>query len=137
MIKNKNYLLIIFLFFISFLIFLFTLYFYSTVILEKKEIITTLSIGNIIAFDLNQTILSFGTIISNASSHKNLIIENNYDFPIKVKFKVEGDIEEFLVFDEIINLEIGEKKIVSINTIPINKDSGSYSGKIIIVVSKI
>ena len=135
--KNKFHILVLVIFIMSFLIFLFTLYLNYVLVLEKKEITTTLNVGNSIAFDLNDTDLTFGTIVSDSSSQRNLIIENNYDFPIKLEFDVKGDIKRFLILDKIVYLDIGEKKSVGINALTlVEEDVGNYSGKIIITVRK-
>jgi len=129
--------LVIFIFALSVILFLTALYINSFIVLEKKEIIATLSIGDTAGFDVNATALTFGTITSGSSAYRNLTIENNYNFPIKVKFDVKGNITEFLIFDKIIYLDAGEKKFIRINTIvPVNESYGDYSGKIIVVMKR-
>jgi len=133
-IKDK---LIIFIFIISLIIFLLILRINSLIVLEKEEIITTLIIGNRTGFDLNTTALTFGMIALGSSSQRDLIIKNDYDFPIKVEFNVKGDIEKFLIFDKVVYLEVGEEKTISIiSVIPVDEEYGNYHGRIIIVTKK-
>lgn len=135
--KNKIYILSILLFIISLAIFLFTLYINSTIILEKKEIIAILKIGERAGFNVNETALTFGTIIPGSSAHRNLTLENNYTFPIKFEFRVKGNIKEFLIFDRVVYLGAGEEKSIRIRTItPNDKDYGDYFGKILIRIKK-
>lgn len=134
--KTKNKLIIL-MFVISLIIFLLILYLNSLMILEKKEIITTLMIGNKTGFDLNTTALTFGRITFGSSAQRNLIIKNQYDFPIKVEFSVKGDIKKFLVFEKIVPIEVGEEKTISITAInPIDTEYGNYSGKMIVIIKK-
>ena len=129
--------LVIFIFALSVILFLTALYINSLIVLEKKEIIATLSVGDTAGFDANATALTFGTITSGSSAYRNLTIENNYNFPIRAEFDVKGDIKEFLIFDKIIYLDAGEKKFIRINTIiPVNESYGDYSGKIVAVMKR-
>jgi len=133
--ENKIYILVI-LAFISLGMFLFVLYINSTLVLEKQEIPATLSIGDRIGFDVNATALTFGMITPGSGSQRNLIIENNYGFPIKAEFSAKGDIKRFLVFDEVFCFEIGEKKTIGINVITSDEKYRNYSGKMIVVIKR-
>ena len=133
---NKNKLIIL-MFVISVVMFFFVLYINSTFVLKKEEIIATLIIGDRAGFDINGTALTFGMIAPGTNSKRDLIIENDYNFPIKFEFNVKGDIEKFLVFDEVVYLKPGENKTVSIYTItPDNEEYGNYSGKMIVVTKR-
>ena len=135
--KNKLLYIAIFIFVLSIALLLFTLYIKSAVVLEKKEVIATLRVGNIAGFDANASALTFGTITPHSGSYRNLTIENNYEFPIKVEFYAKGNITEFLLFDKFIYLDVEEKKSVKIETIVLNDEKqGSYSGKMIIVMKR-
>lgn len=126
--------LIIGLFIASLIIFLSVLYLNFIIVLEKKEIITTVIVGDKSGFDLNKTALTFGMITPGSSSQRNLVIENNYNFPVKVELRVGGDIKRFLVFKKIIYLDVGEKKTIGINAIAsIDEKSGDYYGKMIFI----
>ena len=113
---NKTPALAILLFVISLTILLLASHINSSIILEKRALITTLSIGEIAGFDVNKTALTFGTITHNSNSQRNLIVKNNYPFPIKLELNTEGDIEKLLIFDKVIYLDVGEEKIININT---------------------
>jgi len=135
--KNKTLYIAVFIFILSVSLFLVALYIKSAIILEKKEIIATLSVGETAGFDANATALTFGTITSGSRSYRNLTIENNYVFPIKVEFRAEGNITNFLIFDKVIYLGVGEKKSIKVNTIiPIGNEFGDYSGKVIVIMKK-
>ena len=117
--------------------FFFVIYLKHILVLEKIEIVANLRVGSIPGFDVNTSALTFGTIALGTSSKRTLTIENNYDFSIKVEFSVEGDIEEFLVFDEVIFLDIGESKNVDVRTIILTEDrQGNYSGRFITTIKR-
>ena len=138
--KNKIFYVAVFMLILSLGLFLFTLYVKSAIVLEKREITTTLQVGNTAGFDANETALTFGTITSGSVSSRNLTIENKYEFPIKVEFSTKGNITEFLIFDEVIYLDAAEKKSVMIRTISaidnIDKKFGNYFGKMIVIMKK-
>jgi hypothetical protein len=122
---------------LSLVLFLIALYLNSFIILGKEEIVATLSVGEVAGFDANKTALTFGTINSKVNSYRNLTFENNYNFPIKIEFDIKGDIEEFLVFDRLIYLDVGEKKSIKMNAIaPAEKEKGYYSGKVFVVTKR-
>jgi len=135
--ENKVPLFVFFMFFLSLLVFSFAIYLGKSIVLEEKEIFTSLRLGGTPGFDINNTALNFGTIAIYTSSQRNLTIENNYGFPIKVEFSVKGNITEFLLFDEVAYLDVGESRDVLVETITLSDNRiGSYSGKFIIVIKK-
>jgi len=114
-------------------------------ILKEKGIIplktmtayTTLTVGNHTGFDLNKTVLSFGTITNGTSSSRNITINNNYDFPVRFEFDVQGNISKFLVYSKNIYLNPKEEKsIMFLTHFVSNETFGEYSGRIIMKVKK-
>ena len=131
--RNKIYTFAILLFIIALVVFLFSLYINSRIILEKKEIPATLSVSEIASFDVSRSALTFGTIIPGSSASRNLTLKNNYTFPVKFEFRAKGNIKNFLIYERAVYLEPGEKKSIRINTIiPNDEEYGNYSGKIVI-----
>jgi len=138
--KISNFLLaiIIVAFILSLIFFIYILYFQSKLILDKQEIIAKLKIGEPIAFDVNSTALVFGRLPIGSSSNRDIKFSNNYEFPIKAEFSVKGDIKDFLVFDKVVYLDVGEKKNVTISTVSIPEatEYGNYSGIMTIVFKR-
>ncbi len=132
--KNKYLLFSIIVFFLSLLFFVFAILLNQSLMLEKKEISAILKVGNIAAFNLDNSTLSFGTITPGTTSSRNFEIENNYPFIIVAHLDSVGNISRFLTFEKKIKILPKEKKIVNIGTIlPVEKDHGGYSGKMIII----
>lgn len=133
--SDKIYFLVVVLFVLSILCFLLTLYLISA--LEKKEIDLVLRVGEVMGFDVSNASLIFGIVIPGHSSQREIILENDYNFPIYFEFKVKGDIKEFLVFDRIVPLDIGEKKILGVSAVvPLGEEFNNYSGKMIVLIKK-
>ena len=124
-------------FFLSVLIIFFSLFLSQSLILYKKEIPTTLRIGETPAFNLDNSTLSFGTIAPNTTASRTIKLENNYSFPIIASFSSKGNISKFLIFEEKVKLLSREEKVVTISTIlPGEEDYGNYSGKILVVMKR-
>jgi len=135
--KNKLYFFVFFIFVLSLCLFFFVAYLKYISFLVKVEVVNTLRVGDVPSFNVDTSALTFGTIAFNTSSQRTLTVENNYDFPIKVEFSVEGNIWEFLVFDKIIFLDVEESKEINISTIILTDEKqGNYSGKFITTIKK-
>lgn len=135
--ENKIYFFIFLMFVLSLFLFSLAIYFKYISVLERTEIAANLKVGGTPGFDVDTDVLAFGTIAPGISSKRILTIKNNYNFPIKVEFSVEGNIEEFLVFDKMIFLDVGESKEVNVRTIILAEDrQGNYSGRFITTIKR-
>jgi len=135
--KNKYVFFSIVIFFLSFLSFVFAVWLNQSVILEKKEISAILKVGDIAAFNLDNSTFSFGTITPGLTSSRSFQIENNYPFAIVAHISSEGNISRFLIFENKVKLIPQETRAITIATIsPLEKDYGDYSGKIIIILKR-
>jgi len=123
---------------ISFVGFLISLYVQNSIVLNKYEIYTSLTIGETPAINLNSTgALTFGTLLRPSISQRTIFLENNYDFPIVYGFEVNGNISRFLVFEEKINLKSSENKTIVFSAIvPQNEEYAYYQGFLKVVVKK-
>ena len=135
---KNNYIkiLVLVLFLISFSLFLLA-YMNSFNVLDKKIVSTSMTIGDYTGFDLNDTMLTFGTVMLGGSSERGVNLENDYDFPVKIIISVEGEIERFLVFERVVELDIGEKKSVGFVCLaPSGESAKTYSGEITFLIKK-
>jgi len=137
-IENKKYLFFsVAIFFLSILLLFLSFLLVSSLILYEQEISADLQVGAIPGFNLDNSILSFGTIAPNISNSRTLQIVNDYPFPILASFSSKGNISKFLIFEKQIKLFSHEEKIVIISTIlPREEDYGNYSGKINVILKK-
>lgn len=94
--KRKNEILII-------LVFLSTLVIFISIInlpLNKEVISAKFVLGENMGFDLSSGKLNFGKIVPDNSASREIIIENNYDEPIKVSIKSSGEISDYMIVSE-------------------------------------
>jgi hypothetical protein len=135
--RKSKFFIIVPLLFLALIILILAFYTKSSQVLEKRELGASLSVGNRTGFNVTEQ-LSFGMLApGNAASRDDIILTNDYDFPIKVEFSVEGNIEPFLIYEKVIYLNPGESKEVGVSTITISDEpQGFYSGKMIVVFKK-
>ena len=98
--------------------------------IEEIEMSMVYDGSTITGFDVNKTALTFGKIPLGSTSKRSFVVSNDYNFPIKVKIKKEGNIAKFIHFseDDFI-LDIEEEKEISILAIPEeNMEHKEYHG---------
>jgi hypothetical protein len=138
MVKKQNKeLILIFLLCILILVLIFDL-FNSFLIIDEKELYTKVVVSDHAGFDLDNTILAFGMTQPGKSISRSIYLENNFDFPVNVNLRVEGEISDFLIIPENDFIIISkEKKKLNFVVIP-KKDTpfGEYDGIIKIIFKK-
>ena len=133
--KRNNLILAIAVFAISIMVFLPVIFLTRTI--EGKDVYVKLEVSSISGFDLNSSSLTFGAIMPGNSVSRNLIVENSYDFPVKISISASGEIEPFLRFEKITLIKIGEKKKIGITaSIPDNAEYGKYEGMIKVKIKR-
>lgn len=125
LIKKKLFILIFFLFLVSFILIVFN----TSSVLMEEEFPIFLKVGEIAGFEAGNT-LSFGTVSPGLNASRSLMIKSNYSFPVVAFFNSEGNISSFLIFDKKIKIKPYEEKVVLISAIvPVSANYGNYSGK--------
>lgn len=105
-------------------------------IIEKKKIYASLTVYDHYGFDVNPYNLTFGMLMPGSTARKELIIENRYNFPIKVKIIPKQDMKKFIEIKEhVISVNKTEKITVSAY-VPADTPYGNYSGEVIVVIRK-
>lgn len=130
---NKVFLLSVAVFFAALITFLVSLYIYSydsSNTLETKEYYASVNITiDKGGYDLNASALTFGRVAKGGSSTRNLIVKNDYDFPIVAEISARGNIEPLLTFEKEILVKKGETRKVAFSAIARNETvPGFYSG---------
>jgi len=111
-------------------------YYFS--IIEKREIYAKVILSDHYGFDINGTALIFGMIVPGGTASKELIIKNDYEREVNVKFLVKGDIGEFMRISEnnfILNKN-ESKKIGFVVLFPSSAEHGVYEGNVIVIIRK-
>jgi hypothetical protein len=130
--KNK---LAWFLFCLVILIFIFSIFF-SSHLIEEKQIPVYLEIGNSSSFDISTDLLNFGSLVVNSSESKNILLSNSYSFSVLYSFEVVGNVSEFLVYEKSIVLIPKTNSTFVLNTIVIPEKYGNYSGILNVKISR-
>ncbi|MBD3313202.1 hypothetical protein GF345_02050 [Candidatus Woesearchaeota archaeon] len=97
------------------------------------------TVGDRLGFDVSGDSLSFGILIPGASTgHRDIIITNNEDYPVKAQFYAYGDMAEWVYLPEnmvIIGPESNITFPVGLN-VPSGTQYGNYTGRMRVVVEK-
>lgn len=106
----------------------------SLSILEKRQIYASIIVSDHYGFDLNGTALTFGMTMPGGSSHRDLIIKNEYNKDVYVESYVKGEIRDFIsISDNNFVLKPNETKELSfVVLIPKGTEYGNYTGFVII-----
>ena len=105
----------------------------SLSILEKRQIYARIIVSDHYGFDLNGTALTFGMTRPGGSSHRDLIIKNEYNKDVYVESYVKGEIRDFIsISDNDFVLRSDEtKKLSFVVLIPEATEYGNYTGFVI------
>ncbi len=98
--------------------------------LERRNFYTNVNItADTGGFDLNTTALTFGKIKIGGSATRNIIFENNYDFPVIVKINSEGSINQLLSYEKEVFVDEEETKKIGFSVTSKASDLlGYYDG---------
>ncbi len=108
-------------------------------ILEKKEIYTSVIVSNYTGFDLNSTALTFGAVQPGQPASRAMHIQNNFNERAKIILNVEGDIKDLLqVSENNFILESWETRKIGFTVSPPEDFSPrKYDGVIIILMKRV
>ncbi|MBU2589537.1 MAG: hypothetical protein KKA65_01105 [Nanoarchaeota archaeon] len=110
-------------------------YYYT---LEIRTIDIDFKVGDRIGINLDTDKLWFGTVKPGASATRSIIISNDFDFPISIKFLVKGELEDNIAFSEnnvIINSKKNKEIRVTANA-PRGMSFGNYSSTMKVVLRR-
>ena len=105
-------------------------------VLEIREIDASIIVSDKIGFDLNDSVLTFGSVLRGGGASRQITLKNNFEVPINVYVYGKGEVKKFIIpFKETLNT--GEEKILKINaSVPEDAEFGEYWGKAIIKIKK-
>lgn len=129
MISNKIILLIG----ISFLFVILSFYLINFNLVEEKSVPVDLEVGSTAGFNLDSDALHFGRILPGDASQRFLLLRNDFSFPIRAKLESEGEIKDFLFFEEEFFLKPEEEVQIGVSVnIPDDQSYGNYSGELVL-----
>ena len=108
-------------------------------ILGEREIFASFSVSDHSGFDLNKTALTFGLIKPGFTSSRTANITNNFEMPVLVIIKANGDLSEFLIVseNEFILSPNEEKKLSFSVFLPKDILIKDYKGHVTIIFKRI
>ena len=115
---------------ISVIVLIFSITNYLNKPIEKREFEVKFAVESGRAgFDINGSALTFGIIPPGGGGTRKIDIENNHDFPVKVKFFVSENLAGYMEFPEEMILERGQKETISVNiNMPRDAEQTNYTG---------
>ncbi len=90
--------------------------------LKIENVDVSFAIGEQSGFNLNKTALTFGTITPGGSAIRNVIVGNNFQFPINVKVFVPKHMTQFLTVED--NLFVRPDESIKI---PVTLQASQYA----------
>ena len=109
----------------------FSLYIWMSRPLKVQTLDVSFTVGDTIGVDLNSSLVSFGRVLREGSAVRNVIVKNEYDYPVKIDIFVSKDISEYVSVSSYFVILPGEEIRIPINLkIPEDMEFGEYSGKI-------
>lgn len=126
---NKGLLVFFSSFLVLFFGFLLVSFYFNDDLFFEEEILVKFSISNSSGFNVGSGVLDFGSVIFGSSVKRDILISNEYDFPLKFEISCSDNLKDFLFFEESYIVLSGESKIISINLFVFENSSlGDYSG---------
>lgn len=125
--RRRFYALII----ISLILFSFSIWGWVNKPIKTEIIDVKFIIGESIGFSINQTELNFGKVTPGGSATRKIIVENDYDAPIRIEILVSNNIANFIFSEkDYVVPAKNTTKIPITLVVPEHIDYGNYSGKI-------
>lgn len=102
---------------------------YSTIV-DIKELKMYITVGEIVGFNVGTEAVFFGTIQRGGSGNRDLIVTNNYTFPVKIDIRAYGELAKWVYVSENgFLLQPNENKTVKVSLIvPKDANFGNYTG---------
>jgi len=90
-----------------------------------------------IGLDINETALKFGIMYAGSRADRNVIIENNKDYPLNAHVFIRGNITKFVSFQERFVLDKNGNKSIGFSAyIPEGTAEGDYNGEAVFILRR-
>lgn len=97
---------------------------------EAMEIGMSMNVGNHVGFDVNTTLITFGTVPQGGNSVRDVVITNNDDYDKIAHFSAEGAIKDFIQLPPDTLVKANQNKTVNAKAVvPWGAKYGEYTGK--------
>ncbi|MFB6246191.1 MAG: hypothetical protein ABEI74_01195 [Candidatus Pacearchaeota archaeon] len=133
--KKTNIVLLVF----ALLVLIASLYSFSQTyfVVEKKNLNTSIQIGNTTGINLENESLAFGRMMPKTSVQRHIEINNPYSNHLLVNLTTRGNISNFIFHKNMVRIEPSKTKEIGVGAkIPKNLTKGNYSGKFTAIMKK-
>lgn len=116
-----------------------SLFYTSYIIQDVQELDMKMKIGDVVGFDTNTSVISFGIIPEGGSSQRPIILKNLKDKPLKTYIKKSGEMAKWVYIpEENFILKANETKELIFTAIPTkDAEKGAYKGKVNFIFTRI
>lgn len=116
-----------------------SLFYIYYVIQDVQELDMKMRIGDVVGFDINTSVISFGTIPKKGSSQRPVILQNLENKPLRAHIKKSGEMAKWVyISEENFILQPNEKKELIFTVIPSeDTEKGVYQGKVKFVFTRV
>ncbi len=116
--------------FVLVVVLLFLIFFRNSKV-DERFLDVTFSVDNKLGMKINTSSLDFGIVPAGAAITKKVVLDNGFEFPVKVKVFVDKEIEDYVFSENDFIILSGEsKKVEFVLSLPQDTVKGEYSGKI-------
>lgn len=128
---NKFNYIVSFLFLIVLILFLTDVIINTNKPFEQIEVNLRVNVSEEIGIVINDNIVDFGNLPVGMNSNKKVILQNDFNFPVKVQVFLDGNISELIYGESEVFLLGDSQEVYDINIyLPKNLNKSVYTGKI-------
>lgn len=120
------------LFFIVIVLFFIDLFVNSNKYFEEIKIDLKVEVNQSIGIVINDSIVDFGIIPAGLNSNKKVILYNDFNFPVKVKAFVNGNISDYIFGESEVFLLSNSQEVYNIELyLPEDMEKSIYTGNLL------
>lgn len=131
-VKLNFYNIVYVLFFIIIILFLIDFFIQQNKSFEEINIDLKVEVGQDIGIIINDSIVDFGILPRGLNSNKKVILYNDFNFPVKVKAFVNGNISDYIFGESEVFLLSNSQEVYNIELyLPENMEKLIYTGNLL------
>lgn len=96
--------------------------------LQTKTIYASVNLSDSLGLDINESVLTFGSVAPGSTVSRNVLFSNDYNFPVIVEIKALGIISPLMEFENFVKIGSLEQKKISFTLSSREYPSGDYDG---------
>ncbi|MFA5542725.1 MAG: hypothetical protein WDA47_03065 [Bacilli bacterium] len=126
------------LFFITIILFFIDLIIHSSKPFEEIELDLRVEVNQNIGIVINDSIIDFGILPAGLNSNKKVILYNDFNYPVRVKVFVKGNISDYIFGESEVFLLSNSQEVYNIELyLPSDMEKSIYTGNILFKFHKL